>query len=66
MSELKVMGRPPKYDFGSLGVGDVQRHDGVSAQSLLMCAKHYVQKNGLGWKFRTITEDGVVILIRVS
>ena len=66
-NENRLAGRPPKYDFSGMDVGEMRKFSGRGA-NIINCAKSYSMVRGLGWEFmsKRCKETGMVIIIRIK
>jgi len=51
-------GRPPKYDWESMGVGDSFFREGISVNSMSSCANRAGNRLGMTFTCRTVCEGG--------
>lgn len=59
-------GRKPIYDFYKMELGERRRFTTITASVALNCAKRQAKTRSLNWKFRTYTENGEIVIVRVE
>jgi len=58
--------RKPIHHFYNMELGERRVLDTITSSVALNCAKRQAQTRKLNWKFRTYTENGHTILVRVQ
>lgn len=59
-------GRPPIHDFYKMELGERRKLKTITASVALNCAKKQIKTRKLKWKFRTYTENGDMLIVRVE
>jgi len=62
----ETRGKWTKYNFAGMLRGESRKFRKTTTNRVLNCAKYYTEKNNLNWEFRTYTQNGYIVIVRIE